>query len=211
MRTLSTNIKIILPLILVATLVATRWNSLKTPSSVVASFEEQLDSRRTLRGATRKLMEDKQPKQLQQEEQPTIIPGLENGKTGGTGGGIASTAAGGKGGTVSDSGETNAGGSASSASFGSGSGSSGKDVKISGQDLVFTFSPRTAGGSGGGASSTVAGGSISPVLIAGVGQFQISEFRGNTSNAASGFGGGFVGFGPLNPAPLANSILSFSP
>jgi hypothetical protein len=210
MRTHYTNIKILLPLILVAALVATRWNSLKTPSSVASSFE-QLDSSRALRGATRKLIEDKQPKQFQQEEEPKITPGLENGETGGTGGGIAATAAGGKGGTVSDSGETNAGGSASAASFGSGSGSSGKDVTISGQDLVVTSFPRSAGGSGGGASSTVAGGSISPVHIAGVGQFQISNFRGNTSNVASGFGGGFVGFGPPNPAPLVNYISSFSP
>ena len=53
--------------------------------------------------------------------------------------------------------------------------------------MVFAFSPRAAGGSVGGASSTVAGGSISPLLIAGAGKFQISDFRGNTSNVALGF------------------------
>jgi hypothetical protein len=96
---------------------------------------------------------------LQQDEQPQIIQALE---TGGTGGGISSTAAGGDGGTASDSSESDAGGSASSSGFGRGSGS-GSDVQtFSGQDLGFTSFPGVAGGSGGGAKSSVAGGSISP-------------------------------------------------
>jgi hypothetical protein len=51
----------------------------------------------------------------------------------------------------------------------------------------------TAGGSGGGMSQSSAGGSIKPISVGGVFQFQVTAFNATSGSTASGFGSGVVG------------------
>jgi hypothetical protein len=53
----------------------------------------------------------------------------------------------------------------------------------------------TAGGSGGGVTNSMGGGSIKPVLVANVPVFQMTSFGSNAESLAGGTGSGFVGEG----------------
>lgn len=85
-------------------------------------------------------------------------------------------------------------GGGSGSNFGQGS---------TGVDPIFFLG--AAGGSGGGLSSSFGGGSLKPAAGGTAGSIT-SLFNGTNTGISSGFGGGFIGNGPSNPATLFADI-----
>lgn len=182
MTKLSTTVKIIVSIMVLAALVATSWESSR----------QQPESKRSLRVGKERKLQSLFP-DFSAFGVPSSFsaisfnPGMVSFPTGSNDGGIF-----GAGGAVAAGNGDNSG----MMSLPTGDNAEGA-VATGFGDNVFTqsFFAGIAGGSGGGVSQSSAGGSIKPVSVGGVLQNQITAFDATAGNTASGFGSGVVGPG----------------
>jgi hypothetical protein len=204
MTKLSTTVKMIVTVMVVAALVAVSWES----------SNQQLESKRGLRvGKERKLQSlfpdfsafGVPPSLSTSSFNPSTLssPTTGGGNTGDLfgAGGLFGVGNGGNSGMMSPATEDNAksgvasgnGDNSGMMSSPMGDNTEGGVASGFGDTFVTDTFFGTAGGSGGGVAQSSAGGSIKPISVGGVFQNQVTAFNATAGNTASGFGSGVVG------------------
>jgi hypothetical protein len=208
MTKLSIMVKAVVSFMVVAALVAASWESSKQqPESSKRSLHVRVGKERKLQSLFPDFSAFGVPPSFSASSfNPSTLssPTTGGGNTGGFfgAGGLFGPANGGNSGTMSGDSAASGNGDNSGMMSTSPMGDNTEGGVASGFGDIFLT---TAGGSGGGVAQSSGGGSIKPVSVGGVNQFQITAFNGTSGSFSSGFGSGVVG-----PA-VTSAFTGFSP